>query len=176
MSDVQHVSTLRGLPEIGREYTVPSVLTDAGNWLPILSKVPHEDGEALRFYTEHFHHDFRFMSNEEIKAMGLAKGWEHIPESFMFLVIPVPQIVEGPVDKPLKCQRQMPEFPDMGIPRTIATFYPNLELKVQRCYRKCPHKGMPLNGVPLVTDERTGQECVVCPAHGLRFPPRTASC
>jgi hypothetical protein len=161
---MEHIRDVNGLPVIGRQYRVPCVWARFYSQ-PLLVPIigPWHEDVALEFPHEHFHIDWRFVKDWQWFRVGHSIG----SPAALGQVITAP---EGEVfECRRKCIRQMPEFPMFrsdGAPtqqaRRIHRACQGMRLK-PGCM-VCPHKGMPLNGLPV-----DGEGRVVCPGHGMRW-------
>lgn len=151
-------------PIVGKFYNVPCIQSENGKWFPILGP-KHEDADYIRFPTEHYHFDFRFITNSDIIRQF---GRSYHPGQFFGSVATAARGMAGGCYRMdtiktmrRKCIRQMPEYP---IDRAI--WLPQLEAayadKKMKCMT-CPHRGIPLDGLPV----KDG--VVTCPVHGLRW-------
>jgi hypothetical protein len=136
----------------------------AGHWIPIIGTL-HEDSDIIHVSGEHWHIDWRFMPDSLIRHTGC--GGAHA------IVVWDRWVASEPRWAILKCRRLMPEFPtkcgpgwSIEIPfmRRLETAYADAKLPESL---KCPHRGIPLAGVPVVNG------MVTCPGHGLQFCVKT---
>jgi len=151
---------------IGEFYRVPAVRVDDwsrySGWLPVIGPM-HEDAEIVGFHWQHFHIDWRFVSER------LWRYWRDFPKAGSHFGRPLQcpdtrgqrVILEGPVLRRLKCKR------DPGVfPRYMAKWVPALEAKFA-CARitngVCPHRGIPVSAM-----HREG-DVLTCPGHGLQW-------
>lgn len=147
---------MRPAYEIGRYYSVlcaPS--TVFLRWVPLLGPL-HEDAEIVNFQEQHWHIDWRFVSQRE---------WNHYCSFTTPLAVPISEKnVDGPpCHRRLKCKREMPIFPGHGRViwlKELEAAYQNDNLKPGLI---CPHRGIPLAGCP------AKDGVVVCPGHGLAW-------
>jgi hypothetical protein len=171
------------IPVIGKRYLVPCLSyphSPRNPWVPVLG-TRHEDADVIGFTQEHFHYDFRFISDYQVQLIAtfsrlhsqLNLPLEVLLPCLMNCVTTRP----GPVvSRSRLCYRAMPVFPSHHGPNTSSPlpFMEKLEKleELEEAYRDakvttcgtCPHRGMNLNGVP--ADEQ-GRK--VCPLHGLRW-------
>jgi len=151
--------------EVGRYYRVPCVSVSwCEQGLPVIGS-PHVDPEINPLIPSHYHYDVRFMS-EKLVAHLAWSGWDETAERKLLV-----QVILGaghhPVRKLRKCRRQMPDFL-----WERAAYLPALErmfhlMRVNPERPVCPHRGLPLVGVP----DQEGN--VVCSGHGLCWNVRT---
>jgi len=179
---MQHISEVKGLPVVGRFYWVSCILapgiespfgelrTKSPVWLPVIGP-QHNDTEFLGVPDMHYHFDLRFFNQRLVQLLAIG---ECGARSVLRSVAGVEGILEGPVNRRLKCQRQMPLYPleveryDGHVEgfRVLAEFERAYSKERVTCGR-CPHRGIPLNGLP----NRKG--IVTCPGHGLAWNLRT---
>jgi hypothetical protein len=162
--------------------------------VPVLGPA-HEDADIIKFPEEHWHYDLRFLAPEIIdglmaevervhgKKLGIEPVYDDIPplprikkklrpRYAMLAVIPYLNAAEPFKTslRRLRCLRKMPDYPSR-IGNTLLPFVRELENAYaqhrKRDCRTCPHRGTPLNGLPI----RDG--VVTCPGHGLRFKVST---
>ena len=159
--------------EIGRSYKVRCVRAQVCGrrtiW-PVMGPW-HEDKEFIGFNDHHFHIDPRFLSDGDFEFLAL--------KSHGILGVVVTDIEETRgyyrrsaypvVDLGLRirrCRRPMLEYP-----RARAHWIRSLEAAFESAEVResliCPHRGAPLQGLPV----REG--CVTCPLHGLRWDCET---
>jgi hypothetical protein len=155
--------------KVGRYYRVPTVTAYLFDWLrpwPVLEPM-HNDAEIIGFRYDHYHLDWRFVSERAFKSLE-RKNWYRSVLSIP-LMTSERQNAQGlplPVMRRLKCKRDMPVFPER------APFIGKLEDRYAPCRMKrgiCPHQGVSLRSLP----ERDG--VVECPAHGLRWWVKTGA-
>lgn len=163
--------------EIGRLYDVPCALVPSGlrrvagggSRLTDVAIVPvlgpqHEDQAFIGFGKQHYHPDFRFMSNLAIADYLGQPPNEITPytiSSGMLCVIV--DIVGDVVTRRKKYQREMPVARPLS-----AVWLPSLteafrEAVIDLENPVCPHRGLPLCAPP---DE---DGVTVCPGHALRW-------
>lgn len=157
--------------EVGKVYLVPCVQTrrlwvgwnDPGprlGWLPVIGP-PHEDAAILRFPTEHYHYDWRFVSAKQARIIGVRPS-----DPVGLARVERAGDVTARSHHPLRCLRKMPTFP---LPHSLSGFpldaleQAHATARIKPDCRVCPHRGIPLNGLP----ER--DHVVVCPGHGLAW-------
>lgn len=159
---------------VGQMYRVPCVRVSKHHWLgsgwvPVIGP-EHEDAEIVNFPYQHFHIDWRFVSDRGFRAAG---GDGLIPSRV--LGIPVMRedthsravIEEGPMPMLRKCRRAMPAYPRRP---ALTAWLHELEAKFANCKMTgmvCPHRGLPLVGA------QTDGDVVTCPGHGLRWNFKT---
>ncbi len=196
---MQHIETIKGLPEIGQTYLVrcarlpkpgyslseEDLSEERYVWRPTLGKA-HEDTEWLNVNWHHYHYDFRFLTDEDMRQ--IASHWRGASASLdevissMFTLVIAKKFVKGTLEyRPMVCHRQMPEFPVVRERGSMTTllwdgFTRKLEeplirkgakLRTQHDCLRCPHRNIPLSGIP------NDGETIVCPAHGLRWNLKT---
>jgi len=166
---IQRVSELEHEPIVGKFYLVPCVKYAHGRWIPIIGP-EHDDADYINVPQRHFHQDLRFLSDHEITTY--LERYARIavscsPEQLSMTKILFASRLQHrtPVERKVKCRRSMSDFP-MIISLLPAPWFEELEKAYSKqklsCLR-CPHRGMPLNGIP-VKDSK-----VTCPGHGLQF-------
>jgi hypothetical protein len=152
--------------EVGKFYDVPTVYGEirglVRHW-PVLGPM-HSDGEIIGFAPDHYHLDWRFIGERVIDSVT-----HHGRMSMFATVIHAgvgsalnPNGLPEPILRRLKCKRQFPNYPHWRAP-----WMAKLEAHFAGCrlrHRVCPHRGVPLNSLPVSTDGY-----ITCPAHGLRF-------
>jgi len=125
----------------------------------------HEDAELIEFPHDHYHFDFRFVSNLS-SLMRPAEEWRFA----RVLTRAACAIMDGSEPRVewmrRKCIRDGPLFPDA----------PHWGSKLERAYAnkklecgRCPHRGLPLHGQPV------NGGVVVCPGHGLAWDVQTGA-
>lgn len=163
---LQHVSELHTEPVVGTRYRVPCIWAHRGwdaSWWPILG--PQHADPDLGVDMEHFHYDWRFIPADLIEATFSPAAAKDPSRAMGQVVTDWSGAVQLRV---LECVRPMPQFPALRpiegdlIPwlGALESRYVTARLKC----RTCPHRGMPLDGLP--ADE---QGRVICPGHGLRW-------
>ena len=179
---IHRIDQVEGLPVIGRTYLVPCVMSKLDDvWRPVIGE-PHTDPVYFPAVGRHFHYDVRFCDAWLLADMVDDHDAPGDPEDLRRLLAATAIVfqssyVRDRAVRPLPCLRRMPVFPTVFY-RPAGVTDPNDALPVmERDYAdarlrpgcpKCPHRGMPLNGLPV-----DGQGRVVCPGHGLRFNLRT---
>jgi hypothetical protein len=173
---IPRVLELTRPPVVGERYRVPCILAPivAGTpprWLPVLGP-EHDDVEIIGFKYHHWHRDYRFMSDRQIR---LCRGDCDVADrEFLHVTFAAGARV---VERIRRCRRPAGVFP-IDVPlcdeetRISNTWLPRLEdayagHTLKDC-RVCPHRGIPLNSMP--ADERG---VVVCPGHGLAWDVAT---
>lgn len=161
-------------PVVGKLYRVLSVHTDdikMQGWFPALG--PRHDDLELSFPEQHWHFDLRFVDGylddpkvttfrmDNGAAAGVEGNAEHPAAAFG--VITDDDLVEPPTMKIWRCMRKMPPNPCNFI--RLAYWYRDHKIDPENPV--CPHKGMPLSGVPSVLS------CLICPLHGLIWDKKT---
>lgn len=171
---IERISEIKGLPVIGRYYLVPCVNKnpdfDWPRWLPVIGPV-HHDKEYINIAYLHLHYDLRFV-NSRLWRLEFPHVKVSAPDRAAISVVACLENVPI-VERKMKCVRQMPPFPlAVKFPsgRTHnAPWVQSLENAfkdkiVNTACARCPHKGLPLNGLP--EDEKGN---VICPGHGLKW-------
>ncbi len=158
-------------PVVGQVYAVPCVLLTVPRkeWVPILGPL-HDDAEVLRFPWPHYHYDPRFLTEAGIlralerafPGWGIQGGGELAQMAVFEGVVPAEGILAGPVLRPRRCLRPMPGFSQLSALPHIRAL--EAAHKDQRACGTCPHRGLPLHGLPV---EKDG--AVTCRGHGLRW-------
>jgi hypothetical protein len=163
--------------EVGRFYLVPCLFIPAEwstAWMPDDGWVPtigpkHSDPDHLKFEVDHFHIDWRFIGDEQLRY---ASFWNGFPHGNVISSVEGRNVIKShPVLKRRKCRRDMPEFPVVGASMHIesrrkwqalekAQFAGCNKLKPGNI---CPHRGIDL------TPFRQPDGTAVCPGHGLRW-------
>jgi hypothetical protein len=164
-----HIETVPN-PQVGSFYLVPCVQLFINlhkkkpdwRWQPVIG--PWHEDEDIGTPDHHFHLDIRFMEERFLSRLGPTIGRIHPARASVPVpTVPDPTIAPKITYRRIKMRRPMPEFPG---PCT-AKFIVGLEVKFEhhqlKC-RTCPHRGMPLDGLP--QDE---QGRVICNGHGLRW-------
>lgn len=162
--------------QIGRCYRVPTVhgiLSNMERDWPVFLPI-HEDTEIIEFPYWHYHVDWRFVAEKELRMVS---GF-YVTENYDWAAaVPLMERNDGylatlnvglqnfpVVYKRLKCRRDPVGFPQT--PGWIAA----LEAKHHHCKAKhgiCPHRGVDMTSIPPVDG------IVTCPAHGLRWRAET---
>lgn len=131
------------------------------DFVPVLGP-KHRDVEHLLFDVEHYHIDWRFVTETEYRGAA----WNDMPHG------KVVGAVGKPVLRELTCLREMPEFPNVrelgwdplgrwsSLERAFAC-------KTLKDGHICPHRGIDLR--PFAQEDGTA----ICPGHGLRWDLRT---
>ncbi len=146
--------------EVGRYYMVPCVrgraeTTSSLEWIAVTGP-EHEDRGAVFAPYLHWHPDCRFMSARMIAAV---QSDQPSVASVIFLSAHLHRrSVEW---RRQLCKREMPPYPPAFFMDALVLEMGDARLKPD-C-RTCPHRGVPLNGLPV----RDG--AVTCPGHGLRW-------
>lgn len=166
---IAHVNQLTAPPIIGRYYLVPCVLmpdkNGAADLMPIFGD-SHDDREIGATF-EHWHFDFRFFSQRQLRRHGRP----------LYAMVAKVEFSIGRTVRRLKCKRQFPEWPGLDERREWGTTGEAFLRRVQSlcagrklCGMRCPHKGFDLSSIP--ADEKG---IVTCPGHGLRFNLKTGA-
>jgi hypothetical protein len=166
MENASHVAC-----EVGRMYLVPCMHTSLSGsflpeWVPVIGP-RHTDEEHLKFPHEHYHIDWRFVSDATYQsALGEVSGVVH---GTVLTNTHGKHRVEGcAVLKRRMCKRLMPDHPARPRENWVA-----LELAQRStCNRLkpgniCPHRGIDLT--PFAKPDGTA----ICPGHGLKWNLRT---
>lgn len=169
---LQRIADIEGLPEIGQFYLVPCAKVirlgrhHRYKWWPVIGPV-HDDKEYLNFPHEHYHYDFRFITDALWNSRYGSRSLKHPSVMGVVQHVKVMQyevehesVVEV-VEKKLRCIRQMIEFPNQLCYVLEPTFK---DATVNLNCLRCPHRGVPLNGLP---QDDAGN--VICPGHGLKW-------
>lgn len=163
--------------EVGQFYRVPCIYVPQEHhtaWMPDDGWVPtlgpkHSDAEHLEFPWDHFHVDWRFIGDQQMRH---AEFWNGFAHGNIVSSVDGRQVIKSqPVLKRRKCRRVMPEFPVIGESRHSlsrrkwqaleqAQFAGCNKLKPGNI---CPHRGIDL------TPFRQPDGTAVCPGHGLRW-------
>lgn len=176
MAKIQHVRDLDDEPRIGQRYRVPCVtlVNDHGGecpwWVPIIG--PRHDDSDLGVEFQHWHQDWRFISNTLLQRVwheyedDYSDEWQWHQATHRHVVS---HHVRGPEDRVKVCYRRMIPHPDIfPLRRGLEDRWKGHVLK-GGC-KVCPHRGMPLNGLPV--DKDGG---VICPGHGLKWHAETGA-
>ncbi len=168
------MSTTKALA-IGKFYNVPCVLLGFPfhrEWYPVIGP-QHDDAEYIGIAVRHWHYDVRFLTALQLKRLMYA--YPGGVEASAMLRLVTEQMLDPTCTKPVlkrkRMARDMPNFPmtDGRNPnpfaRKLEAAYADVVLKPD-C-RTCPHRGMPLDGVPV----KDG--VVICPGHGLAWDLNT---
>lgn len=151
--------------KIGCFYKVPTVrgkIYHVDRDWPVLGP-KHEDAKYISFPYQHFHVDWRFVPERDLKQ---------ITSGHLSPLLGLP-LVEGvgllnallppPVIRRRQCHRGFPIFPRAIWDGNLQAAFAEHKLKDMIC----PHRGLPLNGCPMDGD------IVTCPGHGLKWNVRT---
>lgn len=168
-------------PVVGRFYLVPCVWDEnygvtrrtvhKGGWWPVIGPW-HEDAD-IGFAEHHFHFDVRFFTEWNWEGRGKRQNMARVKtrQPRELAVMAVPKIEY----RRLKMLREMPDFPKEETSWAVAGGWVegsknDLVKRVEEKFKdvrmtcmKCPHRGMPLTGLPV----KDGM--VVCNGHGLRW-------
>jgi hypothetical protein len=178
---------------IGRSYLVPSIKVNPIHatkgrycgfglgWIPIWP-ILHDDKD-IGFPDEHYHVDWRFMSEAAIRQVVIqarspeyargalhpadfeklvqTTGIETIMETCILYVLTKESICAGPKERPQRCHRNQLTWPSAHkAPERLEPLFKGAKLKCGRC----PHWGFDLRGIaPSVNG------VIQCPGHGLCF-------
>jgi hypothetical protein len=170
----QHINEIEGLPEIGQMYWVPCITSKRGSQAPI-KNVPvtgtiHQDKFYFDVEWKHIHFDVRFIAGRVQEWLEEDACITEDPASILNYAVHTDDLLHGPYDRLLRCMRHTPVFrlnncEEMVLP--LQQKLPQSKRRLPAKCMRCPHRGTPLNGIPL----RMG--VVVCPAHGLAFDVET---
>lgn len=165
--------------EVGRYYQVPSIRIDDNysghsyrllncmSWVPVWPQL-HDDAD-IGFPDQHYHVDWRFVSDEDIRCVTVTAYGSHFRNASIevmlaqaiLLVIVRESVKAGPVDRLQRCHRDQLTWPSHHrAPERLEPKYKNAKLKCGRC----PHWGFDLNSV---APDANG--IIQCPGHGLCF-------
>lgn len=161
--------------EVGKFYRVPCVLAHkrfacGAGWVPVIGPL-HEDAEIINFQDEHFHIDWRFVTERMLKRAQYFGAMSEFTRPIQIRTSKLygdqdKIVLDGPVVKRLLCHREFGTYP-----RRPARWQPVLDAVYRDCKLKpgmvCPHKGIPLESV------RAVDGIVTCPGHGLRWNVET---
>ena len=157
----------------GRYYRVPVVRASyCGSrlqWWPVIGP-PHEDAEFIKFPSEHYHVDWRFLSaSQQNRAVEYANAYGSTSAKKDQVVFGFPittDQIEGKKSQYRKCRSA--DFPEY---RILASWHKTLENHYQSCTLGpamiCPHKGASLANIQPVDG------VITCPLHGLRWSSDT---
>jgi len=155
-------------PQVGSFYLVPCYLrADHGinAWWPVAGP-RHEDAD-IGFREEHYHLDARFMSSAMWEAMSVHSEPVINGERFRLSRVTINVTPDMIQHRCMRMNRQMPDFPARmtdgkisGICTTLEKQFTDVRMKCMTC----PHRGMPLTGLPVRPDGT-----VVCNGHGLKW-------
>lgn len=165
---------------VGTYYKVPSISIDeiertqgryyvlnCMSWVPVWPQL-HDDAN-IGFPEKHYHVDWRFVSDEDIKCIAnLSYGdrvyrasIDDILESVILLVITSESVKRGPEERLQCCYRNHLTWPfHHNAPERLEKLLSGAKLK---CWR-CPHWGFDLSTVKPNEDG-----IIQCPGHGLCF-------
>lgn len=165
---------------VGQYYLVPCIKISAVmlthgmyrklncmSWVPIWPQV-HNDAD-IGFPEEHFHVDWRFISDEDIRYITTSAYGEKFRNalvedmlaSTILLVIIKNAVQAGPIDRTQRCHRDRLTWPGHHkAPERLEPKYKDTKLKCGRC----PHWGFDLS---TVAPDKNG--IIQCPGHGLCF-------
>lgn len=166
------VLDLKEPPVVGRMYLVPCVrVEEHGNlfvpqgWVPVTGP-KHEDMEHVGFPWAHWHYDFRFLADRQLRVLS-KHTYGHVLGAVRFNLehTAIPEVGSAPELRRMKCRRELPPYPHREVEQAWG---PGLRAacadKVVTC-GKCPHRGLPLESLP----REPGTNVVTCPGHGLRW-------
>lgn len=168
-------------------YTSGKKVTTEWWELPTLGP-EHDDKEIIGFPHKHYHYDFRFMTRPILEEVARGQvsfnnrmSDDDLIQSLLFIVQRTDHAENYNVtygEKPIMCVRRAPIYPtrwpaghDWGQTNNPIRFIKPLEdhySEVKLACKKCPHRGLPLEGLP---EDKDGN--VVCPGHGLSWNTRT---
>lgn len=169
--------------EIGKSYKVPCVQLNVwfstwnpGDFVPVLLP-KHEDTEIVNFPWQHYHIDWRFVTETQFKYVADNRHGASGVYSIVLSEQGVPPYKEPPAYKRKICKREMPRWP-----HEVAKWAAPLEAeyadkKLTAC-GKCPHRGVDLSTIePKILDlGKPTMKCIkVCPGHGLVFDSETGA-
>lgn len=166
--------------EVGKHYMVPCIKIDEIEsargkykslncmaWVPVWP-IDHDDRD-IGFPEQHYHVDWRFVSNKDIRCIVKALYGLKCPDGpiedmlqeIILLVIVIKDVIEGPEEWPQCCYRTRLTWPyHHRAPEKLEIKLKGAKLKCNRC----PHWGFDLSTVP--PDENG---IIQCPGHGLCF-------
>jgi hypothetical protein len=166
--------------EVGREYMVDCVRTFThsifqGEWIPITGPL-HEDREIIRFVYEHYHIDWRFVTQALMEHVEQTTRREH-PDRLDIILLGFPLSIGHAIGKgapqkrmPLRCKRPSALWPDKNV-----VWLAELErafINKRACHDICPHRGISLVGAP---EDPHCPGARVCPGHGLAWDRSTGA-
>ncbi len=162
---MQRVVDLKEEPIVGRRYLVPCVAIElrvlkgeTHTWVPVFGG-EHEDKDVIGFADMHWHFDLRFISDRIFRRTG---GVPPIGSVDLKGVL-VGNFDRRTVEKPRLCRRRMPPYPRyVSFREPLEKAYKKATVIEQDGCRLCPHRGLPLDGLPKRPDGS-----VVCRGHGL---------
>lgn len=166
------------LAEVGKSYLVPCIYVAPkqryGGWAAFMPVIGprHSDAEHLNFPYEHFHIDWRFVSDRAFQsACDMRTGKPH---GLVITNTHGERKLDGaPVLRRRVCKRPMPDFPRQpGVQTRSAVFVALEEAHASTCSRLkpgniCPHRGIDLT--PFIQADGTA----ICPGHGLKWNTTT---
>jgi hypothetical protein len=151
--------------EVGRYYSVPCLQPTTAVWcrlkyLPVLGDW-HEDS-TLNFPVTHIHYDWRFFPKAALRLIGdESSPYWGLPDPMFVYAAARPHVAKPPI-RWLKRQCKRLE---LFYPTELAiALEPQFKDASVGCDRRCPHKGVLLNGLPISADGG-----MVCPGHGLKW-------
>jgi len=162
---MERVVDLKHEPIVGMKYLVPCVFDEEavkhrkkGGWVPIFGDA-HSDLEFIGVPEYHWHIDWRFVGHSMLRV-AISFG-----DAF-FLESKGEKRVIRELER--ECLREMPAYGTYYAGRAIPwlgkledAFAASTVVNVAGC-RTCPHRGLPLDGLPKEKDGST-----VCRGHGL---------
>ena len=161
---------------IGKFYMVPCIKPlhpprNMRGWIPIIGPL-HEDREFLKFPEEHYHIDWRFVSASQWKSTEYSRA---IQPGYEYAIVTSARLkrlghpVEDNITEPPRMMRRRCNRAFGAYPNILARWMQELIDAHKECRLKpgliCPHKGVPLHGIP--------GDIVTCPGHGLRWNVKT---
>lgn len=181
------IDTLPAAPIIGKYYMVPTVHYNCCGYVsdwPVFGP-RHDDAEIIGFPWPHYHHDSRFMTARQFRAV-VAYGGLWRPDYVNIAALPLHRLKNGanqgpdhyevtvphpkPIYKKLLCKRDMHMFPVPGVDVAEDSFVTKMRkhykddcLRVTENGTFCPHRGVRLDTLKPVDG------VITCPLHGLRF-------
>lgn len=153
-SKLQKISEVEN-PVVGKFYLVPHCVGGSTGFLwPVIGPW-HEDAD-IGVEKYHFHYDFRFIPESWSTNMATVHAADKSAPEYGKNSVPLM------VWKRKKMLRPMPDFPfwRLNAREVLVEKFKDVKMKCMTC----PHRGMPLQGLPVKEDGT-----VVCNGHGLRW-------
>ena len=158
-------------PVVGKHYLVPCVERRGDgkpSFWPVLGDW-HEDAAIIGFKWHHYHYDARFLTGKQLRSLAAFRS-----ESYALVAVFTNEAMRRDVSvkqpdvvfKRRRMQREMPDFPSIGVDGNKVVMASKIEeafKDVKMTCMTCPHRGFRLTGLPV----KDGM--VICNGHGLRW-------
>ena len=175
----------------GRRYTVRCVQADLEHrgmprWWPVLGPM-HRDAEILNIDFEHWHIDWRFVSDRRMRRLiaGLSERHERIQHENDLAAIVIDVWTTGrhdsdgrwctpkPTDRRRRCRRErLPRWSNQSTEPTwradLEHAYRDVKLVLREGQWICPHRG-----AVIASADRSTNTTIECPLHGLVWCTQT---